>query len=113
MKLVAKDNKDNLLNIPNVTGSIFTKEKLQQLSKQLEGFYEKRQCFMRHHSQFMDCNLILSKVTPLRNARQALAHIETSFQAIKQNEYKIKKQQIEIQMINLFLLLEAMHLLQE
>ena len=77
---------------------IFTKEKLQQLSKQLEQFYEKRRCFHRHHSQFMDVNLILSKVTPLRNARQALAHIETSFQAIKQNEYKIKKQQIEMQM---------------
>lgn len=94
MKTDLVDVSDKIYKLHN---PIFTKEKLQQLSKQLEIFYEKRRCFHKHHSQWMDVNSILSKVTPLRNARQALAHIETSFQAIKQNEYKIKKQQVEVQ----------------
>ena len=84
--------------LENIQTPIFTKNKLQKLSKQLEVFHIQKRNFGKHHSVWMDKNLILSKVTPLRNARQALAHIERSYQAIKENEYKIKKQQIKLLM---------------
>lgn len=75
--------------------TIFTQEKLEKLSGQLVEFQRAKRAFGKAHSQWMDTNLILSKPTPIRNARQALAHIEKSFQAIKETEFRIKKLMVE------------------
>ncbi len=75
--------------------TIFTQGKLEKLSGQLVEFQRAKKAFGKSHSQWMDVNLILSKPTPIRNARQALAHIEKSYGAIKETEYKIKKLMVD------------------
>lgn len=75
--------------------TVFTQEKLEKLSGQLVEFQRAKRAFGKSQSQWMDINLILSKPTPIRNARQALAHIEKSYAAIKETEYKIKKLMVE------------------
>lgn len=75
--------------------TIFTQEKLEKLSGQLIEFQRAKRAFGKSQSQWMDINLILGKPTPIRNARQALAHIEKSYGAIKETEYKIKKLMIK------------------
>ncbi|WKZ15424.1 MAG: hypothetical protein QY317_16130 [Candidatus Jettenia caeni] len=86
------------LDLSLYEGTVFNREKLERLSTQLKEYERAKKAFGKSHSQWMDINLILSKPTPIRNARQALAHIERSYQAIKETEYKIKKQKIEREM---------------
>lgn len=75
--------------------TIFTQKKLEKLSGQLQEFQRAKKSFGKSQSQWMDINLILSKPTSIRNARQALAHIERSYSAIKEAEFKIKKLKLD------------------
>lgn len=75
----------------------FTPEKIAELSKRLEVYAEKRNCWGRRQSAFMDLNMVLQKESPTANAKQCLAHIERSFDAAKETEYKIRLQRIDLQ----------------
>lgn len=90
-------NNSTNIDLSVYSGDVFNAQKLESLSIQLKEYERARKAFGKANSQWMDINLILSKPTPIRNARQALAHIERSYQAIKETEYKVKKLKIEKQ----------------
>lgn len=52
--------------------------------------------FGKAQSQFMDNFLTVSHPTPLRNARQILAEINKSLEALKEAQYKISKRKLSV-----------------
>lgn len=57
-----------------------------------------KQSFGRSQSQWMEANMACSSPTPIRNIRHLLARIEKAYKACKETEYKLKKQQIRLEM---------------
>ena len=53
--------------------------------------------FGKSQSQFMDNFLTVSHPTPLRNARQILAEVNKSLEALKEAQYQISKKKIKIE----------------
>lgn len=54
--------------------------------------------FFKTQSQFMDNMLTVSHPTPLRNARQILAEMNKTTEAVKEFHFKVKKSEINIKM---------------
>lgn len=60
--------------------------------------------FGKTQSQFMDNFLTVSHPTPLRNARQILAEMNKSIEALKEAQYKMSKKKIQIKKLEAKLL---------
>lgn len=66
--------------------------------------------FFKTQSQFMDNMLTVSHLTPLRNARQILAEMNKTTEAVKEFHFKVKKSEINIKMKERDLIQEQDHL---
>ena len=71
-------------------------EMLTRIEKSLPAIREGCSQFGKHQSQFMDNFLTVSHPTNLRNARQILAEMNKSIEALKEAQYKINKRKISI-----------------
>jgi len=69
--------------------------------------YEASGNFGKSQSQFMDNFLTVAHPTPLRNARQALAEINRSVDALREAQYNMSKKQLLIQRLERDLLTET------
>jgi hypothetical protein len=67
------------------------------IQQNLPMIYEASGNFGKTQSQFMDNFLTVAHPTPLRNARQALAEINKSVEALREAQYNMSKKQLLIQ----------------
>lgn len=63
--------------------------------------------FGKSQSQFMDNFLTVSHPTPLRNARQILAEVNKSIEALKEAQYNMNKKKLHIQRLERGLTIET------
>jgi hypothetical protein len=92
-----------LSDLPNVTKDIVEsmpehKAMIESINKNLPEIKRATSLFGKTQSQFMDNMLTVSHYTPLRNLRQILAQVTQTRAAIDENNFKLKKKQIEIKM---------------
>jgi len=66
------------------------------IQENLPMLYEASGNFGKSQSQFMDNFLTVSHPTPLRNARQTLAEINKSVEALREAQYNMNKKQLHI-----------------
>jgi hypothetical protein len=72
------------------------KEMISKIKKDLPVAVKAFDNFGKTQSQFMDNILTVSHHTPLRNAQQILAELNSRVSALKEAQYKIKKSQLKI-----------------
>ncbi len=63
----------------------------KELKQTIKSYNILKQSFGKSKSQWMESNMALNCLTPLRNIRHLLARIERSYGACKESEYKLKK----------------------
>lgn len=91
----------DLIKLENSKVELFKRAKeyslmTKNIQENLPMIYEASGNFGKTQSQFMDNFLTVSHPTPLRNARQALAEINKSVEALREAQYNMNKKQLHI-----------------
>lgn len=68
---------------------------LEVIKESLPEIVRASSLFYKTQSQFMDNTLTVSHLTPLRNLRQILAQMERVRQAIREHQFKLKKEELK------------------
>lgn len=69
---------------------------IQRVKKDLPVLLKESESFYKSHSQFMNVTLDITTLTPIRTVKQILAEINKTKDALQENYYKLKKQELEI-----------------
>ena len=91
----------DLIKLQSAQVELFNKAKqytamVKVVQESLPTIYQASSNFGKNQSQFMDNFLTISHPTPLRNARQTLAEINRSVEALREAQYNMNKKQIQI-----------------
>jgi len=104
--------KFNLIKIENPKMELAKRAKeyalmAKNIQQNLPMIREASSNFGKTQSQFMDNFMTVSHPTPLRNARQILAEVNKSIEALKEAQYNMNKKQLHIQRLERDLLTET------
>lgn len=69
---------------------------VERIKKELPVLLKESEVFYKSHSQFMNVTLDITDLTPLRTVKRILAEINKTKDALQENYYRLKKQELEI-----------------
>jgi len=102
----------NLVKLDNSQVELFKRAKeytamVAKIQENLPMVREASSNFGKSQSQFMDNFLTVSHPTPLRNARQTLAEMNKSIEALREAQYNVSKKQLQLQRLERDLISET------
>lgn len=104
---------DQIVSFKDIGGSIIDTLPMEYsplvnlISANIPEINRATQAFYKSQSAFMNNNMTVSYVSPLRNLRQILSEINRTFEALRESFFKIKKLEVEIEIADRDYTLEA------